>query len=81
MKVRVRLFAAAKDLAGRDVLPLEVAKGATIANVREAILAAVPSLAKIIPHSLWAVDTNYATDVTPITEVSEIALIPPVSGG
>jgi sulfur-carrier protein len=81
MKVRVRLFAAAKDLAGRDVLPLEVAAPATIADIRTALLAAAPALANIVPHALWAVDTQYALESTRVTEQSEIALIPPVSGG
>jgi molybdopterin converting factor small subunit len=30
---------------------------------------------------MWAVGTEYATDDTPLHEASEIALIPPVSGG
>ena len=81
MKVRVRLFAAAKDLAGHDVLSLEVAERATVADVRTALLASAPALANIVPHALWAVDTQYALESTPITEQSEIALIPPVSGG
>jgi molybdopterin converting factor small subunit len=81
MKVRVRLFAAAKDLAGCDVLPIEVAECATIADVRTALLAAEPALANIVPHALWAVDTQYALESTPVAEQSEIALIPPVSGG
>jgi molybdopterin converting factor small subunit len=81
MRVHVRLFAAAKDLAGRDKVSVEVADGATIAEVRTALIAAVPALTSIVPHALWAVDTQYAPESTRVTERSEIALIPPVSGG
>ena len=40
-----------------------------------------PPLADIVPHARFAVNTEYATDTTPITAHAEIALIPPVSGG
>jgi molybdopterin converting factor small subunit len=81
MKVRVKLFAAAKDLAQRDELELELPTGATITDVRRAAERACPALGRILPHALWAVDAEYAINSTPLTEHSEIALIPPVSGG
>jgi molybdopterin converting factor subunit 1 len=81
MLVRVKLFAVAKERAGQETLTVELPAGATIANLRDAIKTQHPALAQILPHALWAVDTAYANDQTPITENSEIALIPPVSGG
>jgi len=81
MKVRVKLFAAAKELVGRDTLEIEVPAGATIASVRAALIAAVPELDRIVSHSLWAVGAEYVSHNTPITEQSDLALIPPVSGG
>jgi molybdopterin converting factor subunit 1 len=81
MKVCVKLFAVAKELAGRQQLLIELPPGATVGDLRVAVITASPALAKIVPHALWAVDAEYASDVTPITEQSEVALIPPVSGG
>ncbi len=81
MNVQVKLFAAAKDLARSEAVTVEVVDGATIAEVREALLAAVPALASIVPHALWAVDARYSPENTRVTKQSEIALIPPVSGG
>jgi molybdopterin converting factor subunit 1 len=81
MKVRVKLFAAAKDLAQRDELQFELPQSATIADVRRAAEQACPALGGIMPHAMWAVDAEYATAGTPLTEHSEVALIPPVSGG
>ena len=81
MKVRVKLFAVAKERAGCEEMQLEVFDGATVADVRQALVVAVPALASIVPHALWAVDAEYARDSVCVTEESEIALIPPVSGG
>jgi molybdopterin converting factor small subunit len=81
MNVRVKLFAVAKDLAGRDELPVELPVGATIRDLRTAIVIVAPALARIVPHALWAVGAEYAGDNTTLNEESEIALIPPVSGG
>jgi molybdopterin converting factor small subunit len=81
MIVRVKLFAVARQLAGRDEIQLEVAQGATIADVRRAAEAAAPALRKILPHSLWAVDAQYAGNDAVVSSTSEIAIIPPVSGG
>jgi molybdopterin converting factor subunit 1 len=81
MKVQVKLFAAARELAGRDKLELEIAERATLAELRVAIAKEFPTLKKLLSHALWAVGAEYAGDGTIINDHSEIALIPPVSGG
>jgi molybdopterin converting factor small subunit len=81
MKVRVKLFAVAKELAGRDELEVQVSGGATIADVRQAVEAAIPELGRVLPLALWAVDAEYAGDDTTVHERCDVALIPPVSGG
>lgn len=81
MMVRVKLFAAAKELAQSDVLIIDLMPGATIADLRQAVVATVPTLKNIVPHSLWAVGSEYVPDHTRLNEHSDIALIPPVSGG
>jgi molybdopterin converting factor subunit 1 len=81
MIVRVKLFAIAKERAGREELQIELPNGATITDLRRAITAMSPALSTILPHAMWAVDTAYANDSTTLTEQSEVALIPPVSGG
>jgi molybdopterin converting factor subunit 1 len=81
MKVRVKLFAAARELAGRSELELDVDDPARVADIRHAIERAHPELQKIVRHALWAVDAKYAGDQTPVSERSDVALIPPVSGG
>jgi molybdopterin converting factor subunit 1 len=81
MKVRVKLFAAARELAGSDQLALEIADRATLADLRVTVEKTFPALQKILPHTLWAVDAEYAGDDCVIDERSEVAIIPPVSGG
>jgi molybdopterin converting factor small subunit len=52
-----------------------------VSDLRVALAIAAPALARIMPHALWAVGAEYATDTTTLNEHSEVALIPPVSGG
>jgi molybdopterin converting factor subunit 1 len=81
MKVRVKLFAVAKELAGCDELAVNLPAGATVNDLRDAMIAESPALERIVPHAMWAVGAEYAAADTPLNELSEIALIPPVSGG
>ena len=81
MKVRVKLFAVAKELAGRDELAVELPTARRSPTCAPQSSRRVPALAKIVPHALWAVDAEYASDDTTLNEQSEVALIPPVSGG
>ena len=81
MKVRVKLFAVAKELAGCNELTIDLPKGATVSDLRAAVVHTSPTLARIVPHAVWAVGAAYASDDTPLKEQSEVALIPPVSGG
>jgi molybdopterin converting factor small subunit len=81
MRITVKLFAGARELAGSDVISIELGDGATIGELRKAVAGANPALARILPHAFWAVDANYAEDSTIVCEKSAVALIPPVSGG
>jgi molybdopterin converting factor subunit 1 len=81
MLIQVKLFAVAKQAAGADSIGLDVSDGATIAEVREALVAALPELSAVRRHLLFAVDAEYAGDATVVRPDAEVACIPPVSGG
>jgi molybdopterin converting factor subunit 1 len=81
MLVRVRLFAVARERAGRPVVEVELADEATVGDLTRALAERVPDLAAIMPSARFAVDSEYADDSTPIAPGAELALIPPVSGG
>jgi len=81
MNLSVKLFAVAKQAAGRDVVELQLAAGATVADVRRALVVAVPALAPAAEHLMFAVGTEYASDDRALGPTDEVACIPPVSGG
>ena len=81
MTVRVRLFALARERAGRPEVEVGLATPATVGDLREALRAAIPQLGPICTGAMVSVDEEYASDQTPIAADSRLALIPPVSGG
>ena len=81
MKVQVKFFAAARQLAGSPAVELELPALVTVADVRAAVAARFPALAEIDRHLVFAVNAAYASEQTLIPEQAEVACIPPVSGG
>ena len=81
MKARLQMFAVARQMAGREVLELELPAAATVADLRRELAIAVPALASFIDHLQFAVNADYASDATPIPPNADLACIPPVSGG
>ncbi|HZV07955.1 MAG TPA: MoaD/ThiS family protein [Gemmataceae bacterium] len=81
MIVQVRLFARARDLAGTDSLRVELSDKATVADLRGRLASDYPALAGLLERSALAVENEFAADSLTLTEDSEIALLPPVSGG
>jgi len=81
VKVRVRLFAVARQLGGAEVLEVPLPEPATVGALRAALVTVCPSLAAYQRHLLFAVNAQYAGDDWPLEEGSEVACIPPVSGG
>ena len=81
MKVTVKLFAAARDLAGQAEISVALPAGATIGELRQRMREKFPTLAPLLPHAMFAVDAEYVPDDAPVPENAEIACIPPVSGG
>lgn len=81
MIARVKLFAVTAQLAGADELEVTLSTEHTIAGLRKAITEQCPALHQIMPHLMFAVNSEYAGDQTAIESGAEIACIPPVSGG
>jgi molybdopterin converting factor subunit 1 len=81
VRVSVRLFALARQRAGRPTVELALAEPATVATLKQALIEAVPALAPLLPSLLFAVDSEYAADHQVIRPGAEVAAIPPVSGG
>lgn len=81
MTVTVRLFARARDLAGCDMLRAELPNGATVGALRRRLAEANPALREFLPRCAIAVGDDFATDELVLDSLSEVAIIPPVSGG
>jgi len=81
VKVRVRLFAVAREAAGNDSVELELPEQATIALLRRRLVQRVPRLAALAGRLVFAVDREYADDAMKIPPGADVACIPPVSGG
>ena len=81
MKVRVQFFAQLRDLAAASDLIVDLAKGASVADLLEKIYAKVPALRSrdksiLVGAGLEFVDRNYK-----LTPGEEISIMPPVQGG
>ena len=81
MMLQIKLFAIAMQKAGTTSLEIECSTPATIADIKEAALETCPALGNLLPYCRFAVDNEFATDATIVTEQSSLAIIPPVSGG
>ncbi len=81
MKLHVRLFARARDLAGADHVAVELPAGATVADLRARLVAQYTRLAELAKRCAVAVDAEFAGDEDVLKDGAEIALLPPVSGG
>jgi molybdopterin converting factor subunit 1 len=81
MMIRVRLFARAKDLVGASTVTVELPEGATVGELRRQLAKEHPTLAGLLERSAFAVGDEFADDPLALPLGSEVALLPPVSGG
>ena len=81
MRIRVRLFAIQRELAGTREVPLDLDDGATVADAWTALVAAHPALEPGRASVRYARNGAYADETTPLADGDEVAMIPPVSGG
>ena len=81
IRVRARLFAVQREIAGTRELPLELAPGANVEDAWAAIVARHPALAPGRAFLRFAVNGEYADASAALSDGDEIAFIPPVSGG
>jgi molybdopterin converting factor subunit 1 len=81
MRIRVRLFARLRDIAGAGELDRELRPGATIGDVWSMLVAEHPDLAAYASSISCARNEDYARMQTPLGPDDEVAFLPPVSGG
>jgi molybdopterin synthase catalytic subunit len=81
MRVTILYFAAARERAGASSDTLELDEGATAGDALAAACARHPPLRAVADKLRVAVDQEFAAADRKLRDGSEIALIPPVSGG
>ena len=81
MRVRVRLFAGTRDAVGSPSVDLDLPPGSSVADLVRELCARHPRLEGYRPHALVALDGAFVPASAPLREGSEVAFMPPVSGG
>jgi molybdopterin converting factor subunit 1 len=81
MRVTVQLFARLRELAGRSEATLELASGASVADVWRALEVDHPAIAPLGSSVSAAVNAEFAPMTTAVHEGDDVAFLPPVSGG
>ena len=81
MTIRVKLFAAMRDLTGDDVAEVELPEGATVGDLRREMGKLLPLARTLLNRSGVAVNHDLAENDRAIQAGDEVAVIPPVSGG
>ncbi|MDA8401553.1 MAG: MoaD family protein [Deltaproteobacteria bacterium] len=81
ISIKVRLFAALKEIIGKNQLDLQIPEGSTVKDVIAVIEETYPAVKKIIKISKYAVNMEYTETEKKLTEGDEITIIMPVSGG
>lgn len=81
MKVRVRLFAAVREIVGNDELEIELAPGTTVYGLWEDLVANHQRLAPYTKSIQFAVNHDFVPREWELASDDEVAFLPPVSGG
>lgn len=81
MRVHVVAFAALREALGASRFTLDLAPGATAADVRASLAREHPRWRDLIAACRVAQETDFVDDGTPLRDDDTLVLIPPVSGG
>jgi len=81
MRVRVRLFAGLKELAGGPEVMVDLEEGATVKDLEDRLGREYPRLKPLLASLAFAVDEEYKARDHALRDDDEVALIPPISGG
>lgn len=81
MVVRIRAFAAYREILGRDALELDLAEGATVRLAFEALFGARPDFDRLLKSTMFAVNREYVSATHVLAPGDELAFVPPIAGG
>ncbi len=80
-KVRVKLFAAFREIVGQGELDWPLGSGQSAAGLLQELIVEYPALAAGAGTALVMVNRRYADRNTALASGDEVAFLPPVGGG
>ncbi len=81
MEIRLRYFAALREMIGLDGEPFALPDGATIADARAALIARHPAVQTVLARCVVARNHAFASEETALAAGDEVVFIPPMAGG
>ena len=81
MQMRMRYFAALRELTGLREETLNIPEETTVAGVRALLLERYPQVEHALARAVCAINHQYVTPETILKENDEVVFIPPVGGG
>ncbi len=81
MEVRVRYFAAHKELSGVSEETVQVPDGSTVNDLVELLLSMHPDLADIRKDTMVSVNRGVGSGGLVLKDGDDVALFPPIQGG
>jgi molybdopterin converting factor subunit 1 len=81
MNVRVKLFAAFREVVGVKEENLTLGDGTTVAELMDDYIRRFPALARYKEHIILSVNREYGAPTRILKEGDEVSFLPPVSGG
>jgi molybdopterin synthase catalytic subunit len=81
VRIRVRLFAIQRELAGTREVGLELPEGATIEDAWRSVVERFPAISPGRAYVRFARNSGYAPADAQLADGDEVSFIPPVSGG
>ena len=81
MQIKVKFFAALRELLDCDETVLEVPEGASCEDIFLRLQTDIPALFSFQETCLVAINGTYADKAAYVSAGDEVAILPPVSGG
>ncbi len=81
MKVKIKLYAAFRDIVGSKEEDLDIKEDSTVQSLLDSYITRFPQLARYREHIILSVNKEYGAPNRILREGDEISFLPPVSGG
>jgi molybdopterin synthase catalytic subunit len=81
MRIRVKLFAAAREMVGEREVAIELKEGTTVGDLMEGVFSRYPGLKAMAGSLVFSVNRELAERSVGLQDGDEVGIIPPVSGG